>query len=1230
MKILSLQFANLNSLKGQWRIDFTKPPFADNGLFAITGPTGAGKTTILDAICLALYHQTPRLGLITQSSNDIMTRGSSNCLAEVEFEVKGKIYRAHWSMRRARGQADGKLQPADVELAEVSSGKVLASQLKQKNEQIEQLTGLDFARFTRSMMLSQGQFAAFLLANESERAELLEELTGTEIYGQISMLVHERFSQAKQQLDTLSAKADGMQLLTDAQQTELKTQQQSLQQQLQPLRQQQDSLRAQLAWHKACQQAQQQQQAARAAWQQAEQAQQQAAPALQRLADSEPAEALRGLYQRWQDSQQHAQQAEEQLKERQQQQPEQEARLKAATTEMQQQQAALQATKSQHKALEQLLSEQVVPLDLSLKQRTAQQQQQQAEYSSQQQKLQQLEQQLKDKAQQLTELSKTLQQLNSYLQEHQADAQLGRELGRLQQLHRSCLQLQQRLSEKQQQRTDCKQQLAGSSAKAAELSNHCQALEKQLQPAQQQVAETQQLLQEVGQGRPLEQDEAARDAINQQLPHWHALQQVQKHYQQNAAQQQEKQLKLQQVSQNLQALQQQHQNLTTQYRQQRQLSEALSKLVTQDEQLAQYRSELAPGSPCPLCGSEQHPALDGHAYNPAEHLQQRDQALSELKALEEQGKQLRAELDSCQRHQAELQTANEQLVTEQQQLQQEWQQCLARQTAVPTSTAIDDGTALSALLTSQQAEIEQLSARIQQLRALNQQWQQQQQHCQQLEHQLQQARQQHLACHEQQTQQQERLSTEQTARSKLEQELSAEWQHISQLLQAQQQSMPAPADFADFLVKKQQDAELWQHKQQQLHDLKPQLERQQSETQYLQQQQQELTEWLQSRSASLKASDAELGQLQKQRQQLFADKDPAVERQQSMQRLEHAEHQLQQAELQRQQQQQAWDQLSASIQSLQQSQQQWQERSQQQRQAFEQALQASIFVDEQSFLRALLTPEDKQQLQQLREQLLQQKQQAEFARQQLDRQWQQLQDDAHASQYVQADASVTEQQLDSLHQQLDALNQQLGSISSQLQQDERLRTEQQQLLSDIRTKREQLDDLSYLHGLIGSRDGAKFRKFAQGLTLDHLIYLANQQLQRLHGRYQLQRKAGEGLELSVLDTWQGDAVRDTRTLSGGESFLVSLALALALSDLVSHKTSIDSLFLDEGFGTLDSETLDIALDALDNLNASGKMIGVISHIEAMKERIPTQLVVTRKSGLGESRLASRYAVAAAD
>ena len=199
-------------------------------------------------------------------------------------------------------------------------------------------------------------------------------------------------------------------------------------------------------------------------------------------------------------------------------------------------------------------------------------------------------------------------------------------------------------------------------------------------------------------------------------------------------------------------------------------------------------------------------------------------------------------------------------------------------------------------------------------------------------------------------------------------------------------------------------------------------------------------------------------------------------------------------------------------------------------------------------------------------------------------------------------------------------------MQARKQADDEQKQKLKQIADDIETKQAAFDVLSTLNELIGSSKGDKFRKFAQGLTLDNLIVLANRQLSRLHGRYRLQRKEVNGLSLLVADTWQGDITRDTRTLSGGESFLVSLALALALSDLVSHKTSIDSLFLDEGFGTLDAETLDIALDALDNLNASGRMIGVISHVEAMKERIPTQIRVHKRSGLGVSELDAAFKV----
>ena len=160
-----------------------------------------------------------------------------------------------------------------------------------------------------------------------------------------------------------------------------------------------------------------------------------------------------------------------------------------------------------------------------------------------------------------------------------------------------------------------------------------------------------------------------------------------------------------------------------------------------------------------------------------------------------------------------------------------------------------------------------------------------------------------------------------------------------------------------------------------------------------------------------------------------------------------------------------------------------------------------------------------------------------------------------------------------------------------------------------------------LNEMVGSASGDKFAKFAQGITLDQLIYLANKHLQILSPRYELQRSSDSSklLEIEIIDSFQGDVVRPVSTLSGGESFIVSLSLALGLSALASQKISIDSLFLDEGFGTLDSDSLELALNALNQLQSSGKMVGVISHVEVLKERIPLQIRVMPK-GDGTSGL----------
>ena len=147
MRILQLRFKNLNSLVGEWAIDFTEPSYLANGIFALTGPTGAGKTTVLDAICLALYGRTPRLKIISKSQNHIMSRQSGECFAEVTFATASGEFRCHWSQKRARGKPDGNLQDPKQELSEVSSGKTIVAGIKKTQLKVPAVTGMDFDRF---------------------------------------------------------------------------------------------------------------------------------------------------------------------------------------------------------------------------------------------------------------------------------------------------------------------------------------------------------------------------------------------------------------------------------------------------------------------------------------------------------------------------------------------------------------------------------------------------------------------------------------------------------------------------------------------------------------------------------------------------------------------------------------------------------------------------------------------------------------------------------------------------------------------------------------------------------------------------------------------------------------------------------------------------------------------------------------------------------------------------
>jgi len=273
------------------------------------------------------------------------------------------------------------------------------------------------------------------------------------------------------------------------------------------------------------------------------------------------------------------------------------------------------------------------------------------------------------------------------------------------------------------------------------------------------------------------------------------------------------------------------------------------------------------------------------------------------------------------------------------------------------------------------------------------------------------------------------------------------------------------------------------------------------------------------------------------------------------------------------------------------------------------------FPDEENFLKAILPEEEANKLQRLKKDIDKRKTESHS-----------LQNDSEDKLNEILKNPITRNNMGSILEKLNdaeklksELNGEKGAVRALLEENEKRVESHRQKFEEATRQKKECIRWKALNELIGSADGAKFRKFAQGLTLETLIEKANIYLNMLSRRYLLKRSEFSDLAIEVIDTFYGDQIRPTDNLSGGESFLVSLALALGLSDLSSQKTAVESLFLDEGFGTLDSETLETALSAMDTLNATGKTIGVISHVEALKERISAKIEVRPLSG-GISRL----------
>lgn len=250
MKITKVTVYNLNSLRIRVTIDFTSPPLAGTGLFAITGDTGAGKTTLLDAITLALYGRVHR----NKDVKEVMSYGAVESLSEVEFTAGGHLYRAKWSIWRAHKKETGEIKSPQRELSRwnPTTGvfEILAEKTREVDDKVEAVTGLDYDRFCRSVLLSQGDFAAFLKSGEKERSDLLERITGAEIYSRLSIAAFERHKLESQKLTDLKRSLESLSILSEEDTAVLEKELEAKTKESEQLRQLQEAVRINLEWRR--------------------------------------------------------------------------------------------------------------------------------------------------------------------------------------------------------------------------------------------------------------------------------------------------------------------------------------------------------------------------------------------------------------------------------------------------------------------------------------------------------------------------------------------------------------------------------------------------------------------------------------------------------------------------------------------------------------------------------------------------------------------------------------------------------------------------------------------------------------------------------------------------------------------------------------------------------------------------------------------------------------------
>ena len=1104
MRIRKISLENLNSLVGVHELDLTAEPIASAGIFAITGPTGAGKSTILDAITLALYGRAARYD--EPNPGDVMSRHQGRCRAEVEFEVDGVIYRAEWIRRRARDRPDGRLQAASRFIYD-ADGQPLTQKLADAKILVEKVSGLSYERFMRSVLLAQGEFARFLKSDENERAELLESLTGTSVFSELSIRAFEEAKKRERLVEDEERLLGAMAPLEGAVRHERE-------EVLSRRVIEQTKLGVRLAdlsavLLKAEQLAERRVEEARLKGKLKRLSDEREAMAepLTRLGRHREAEVHFPLLSRVDDAREEVQRVEKVCGAASEQ-------LDRATREA----GAGRATGA--RLLEQWIR-------------------------SKQARILAIE---KEKLKAQTSLAEA----DVWLEEHGVDARL-----------KDCLadvsaQVAALAGERKHWRgaQNKIRQLEGDQAAgregAAAKDEAVGAARQLMADSEKALSVAQEQLDELLKGG----DEAARRV---------GLERLQRALDAKA--------KLAKVDSDLATrrseLAPQREllvNLTERHRASVKLlaaHEAHLQTETLRAGLEEHRVNLEEGVECPLCGALEHPFATGGLESGARMAELKKEVLAatEAKAAAEREKSETAQ------HIAKLeaQVEADEKTMKGQQVDLVTQMAKLDLPETATAGLADELETRRTLLVELEGSRKcyDLAARA----AVDR------------------AKEVELAVHSQ------RAGVE--ALAKIATQLEAEEEGLAKAQQAGKLvteqldkalgvfalDVPGEGDETGLLESLQVRAKRFYEREAQRGTAVDALKQSGSNLLTLAG---ELASMRQNRAAldvpeaaleagwevdSVEALDARLAALEKERataavtfrerEKQLAEAQQALGTRENNLRESLADSEFDGAE---------------ALRAI----------------RLEATLHAELLALEKRLADEMLGLEAKLEA-------------CELALVKL-----------HSEKIPEGETlDEMREQGQAMAEKSEAGRDAIAAAKAELEADDRCRKTMAEKGAALSEAKEGVKIWQRLSGLIGSADGKRFRRFAQGLSLDVLLRHANLHLLRLSDRYQLGRVEGEELGLEIIDRYQASVRRPMASLSGGESFIASLALALGLSDLAGRNVQIDSLFIDEGFGSLDGDTLDEAISALEGLRLREKTVGVISHVELLKERISTQVVVGR-------------------